>query len=130
MTVNDEDVHIDWNPVMVEQAIYRAAQRIAKGVLAADKAYRDFLKADHEFDKAEARAYLSEDLQTRPVHERKFRVVLDPTVQEARDKRDVAEAAYKLMDKNMKAIQGELDALRSIGTSVRQAYQSAGTGER
>lgn len=128
--MSDDDIHIDWNPVMVEQAIYRAAQRIAKGVMAANAAYKEFLRADHEFDKAEARAYLSEDLQTRPVHERKFRVVLDPKVQEARDRRDVADAAYKLTDKNMKAIQGELDALRSIGTSVRQAYQVAGTGER
>lgn len=36
--------------------------------------------------------------------------------------RDVADAAYRLMDRNMKALMAELDALRSIGTSVRQAY--------
>lgn len=126
----DDDVHIDWNPVMVEQAIYKTAQRISKGVMAADKAYREFLRADHDFDKAEARAYVGEALQSCPAHERKYRMVLDPNVEAARDKRDIADAVYRLMDKNLKAIQGELDALRSIGTSVRQAYATAGTGER
>jgi len=126
---DDDDVTIDWNPVMVEQAIYRASKRIAKGVMAADSAYRAFLKADHEFDKAEAKAYLALD-EKMPVHKRKFEVTLNVTVQAARDARDVADAAYRLVDKNMKAIQGELDALRSIGTSVRQAYATAGVGER
>lgn len=126
---DDQDVAIDWNPAMVEAAIYRAAQRISQGVMAADKAFRNFQKADHDFDKAEAKAYLSLD-EKMPVHKRKFEVVMDPSVQMARDLKDVAEAAYKLMDRNMKAIQGELDALRSIGTSVRQAYAQAGVGER
>lgn len=128
--MSDDDVHIEWNPVMVEQAMYRAAQRIAKGVVAAGKAYKEFLKADHEYDVACARSYCSEELATSPAHERKYRMILDPVVQAARDKRDVADAAYRLMDKNLRAVQGELDALRSIGTSVRQAYATAGTGER
>lgn len=115
---------------MVEQSIYRAAKRIASGVMKADKAYREFLRADHDFDIAEAKKYLSDELQTKPVHERKYRVILDEDVQAARDKRDVADATSKLMDKNMKAIQSELEAYRSIGVGVRQAYASAGVGER
>jgi hypothetical protein len=124
----DEDITVDWNPVMVEQAIYTAAKRIAKGVVKADKAYRAFQVADHAFDKAEAIAYLA--LDGIPAHARKYHVTLNEDVIAARDARDVAEAAYKLLDRNMKAVQGELDAYRSIGTSVRQAYQSAGVGER
>lgn len=124
--MTEDNVHIDWNPVMVEQAIYRASQRIAKGVMAADKAYRDFLKADHDFDLAFAKSYLRNN--DRPAHERKY--LAEVECEEARDRRDVADAAYKLVSNNQRAIQGELDALRSIGTSVRQAYATAGTGER
>ena len=118
----------EWNPASIEQAIYEASQRISTGVMKADTAFRAFQRADHDFDIAEAKAYLA--LNGMPVHARKFEVTLNEDVQAARDARDVAEAAYKLMDRNMKAIQGELDALRSIGTSVRQAYATAGIGER
>lgn len=124
--IDDDDVQVDWNPVMVEQAIYRAAQRIAKGVMAADKAYRDFLKADHDYDMAFAKAYLRNGHH--PAHERKYLATIQCA--DERDRRDVADAAYRLMANNQRAIQGELDALRSIGTSVRQAYAAAGTGER
>lgn len=115
---------------MVENAIYKAAQRIAKGVLAAHKAYRDFLTADHAYDQACARSYLSDELVSSPAHERKYRMILDAKVIACRDARDVADAAYRLVDRNMKALMAELEALRSIGTSVRQAYSTAGTGER
>lgn len=127
--MSDDDYRVDWNPVMVERAIYSAAKRIATGVMKADSALRAFQRADHDFDIAEAKAYLALD-EKMPVHKRKFEVVLNPDVQAARDAKDVAEAAYRLMDRNMKALQGELDALRSIGTSVRQAYSTAGVGER
>lgn len=117
----------DWSPASVESAIYEASQRIAKGVTICGRAYTDFLKADAVFDRAMAFAYLRAE---GPAHERKYRAELDETVVVARDARDVADAAYRLTDRNNRAIQSELDALRSIGTSVRQAYQSAGVGER
>lgn len=91
----------------------------------ADKAYRLFLKADQEYDLAFARAYLENN--DRPAHERKYLAELD--TKDEREARDTADAAYRLMDRNMKSIQSELDALRSIGTSVRQAYAVAGRGE-
>jgi hypothetical protein len=115
----------DWNPVKIEDAIYSCVQRIETGVAKCDEAYRDYLKADHEFDVAEAKAYLSHERS--PAHERKYRAVLD-TITE-RDARDVAEALFKLMDKQMRALMAELDALRSIGASTRQAYSMAGRGE-
>lgn len=87
------------------------------------------MEADHAFDLAEAKAYLrhGEGDKPPPAHERKYLAVID-TVEE-RNARDTAEAVYKLMDRNMKALMAELDALRSIGTSVRQAYAVAGRGE-
>lgn len=126
MIHEDDDITVEWNPVMVEQHIYRAAKRIAKGVLKASEAYRNFLEAEHAYDLSYAKAYLG--CQDRPAHERKYLAEL--ATEQERARRDVADAAYKLMDRNLKAIQGELDALRSIGTSVRQAYATAGVGER
>ena len=114
----------DWTPVRVEEAIHKCSQRIADGVLKADKAYRLFQEADRAYDLAYAHAYLDAD---GPAHEKKYLAELHTTA--ARKHKDEADAAYRLMDRNMKAIQSELDALRSIGTSVRQAYAVAGRGE-
>lgn len=114
----------DWNPARIEDAIYQCVQRIDTGVVMCDGAYREFLRLDREFDVAEAKAYMRHE---GPAHERKYQAVLDTTDQ--RDARDAAEAAYRLMDRQMKALMAELDALRSIGTSVRQAYANAGRGE-
>lgn len=55
-----------------------------------------------------------------PAHERKYRTVLE--VVEERIARDTADAEHRLMAANMKALERKLDAYRSIGTSVRQAY--------
>lgn len=115
----------DWSPARVETEIYSCAQRIATGVMKADTAYKEFLKKDAAYDRAFAVAYLEAG---GPAHERRYAAEVATAVE--RDVRDVADAAYKLMASNMKAIQSELDALRSIGTSVRQAYQVAGVGER
>jgi hypothetical protein len=114
----------DWSPVTVEAAIHDCAQRIAKGVMRADKAYRLYLQADHEYDLAVARARLGAEGS---IQDRKDKAELATAAE--RKARDEADAAYKLMDRNMRAIQSELDALRSIGTSVRQAYAVAGRGE-
>lgn len=115
----------EWNPASVEAAIYEAAQRIAKGVTICSAAYGSFLQADAAYDRAFAVAYLNAE---GPAHERRYRAELESVIE--RTARDVADAAYRLTDRTNKAIQSELDALRSIGTSVRQAYQSAGVGER
>ncbi|RAV17541.1 hypothetical protein DQP57_00510 [Mycobacterium colombiense] len=114
----------DWNPATVEAAIHECSQRIANGVMKADAAYRKFLDSDHAYDLAFARAYLDAD---GPAHAKKY--MAEIATEAERKARNVADAAYKLMDRNMKAIQSELDALRSIGTSVRQAYAVAGRGE-
>lgn len=114
----------DWNPASIELAIKECADRISAGVMKTDAAYRAFLKADHEYDLAYAKAFL---MAEGSVDARKYQAQLD--TEKGRAARDVADAAYRLCEKTGKAIHAELDAYRSIGTSVRQAYAVAGRGE-
>ncbi|MCG7607166.1 hypothetical protein [Mycobacterium sp. CnD-18-1] len=114
----------DWNPAKVESVIQETVNRIEAGVIEVDAAYGEFLKKDLAFDIAEAKAYLAAN--DKPAHERKFIATL--ATEQVRLDRDAADRAYKLMEKNMKALERKLDAYRSIGTSVRQAYaQGVGT---
>lgn len=107
--------------------INETASRIEKGVIKVDEAFRNYLEAEREFDVAEAKEYVRLGDDGCPAHERKFRCVL--ATPDERLKRDLAEAEYKLMDRNIKALERKLDAYRSIGTSVRQAYAVAGRGD-
>lgn len=115
---------IDWNPAMVEAVIRDTSDRIERGVLEVDKKYRQFLADDLAFDIAEAKAYLAAN--DKPAHERKYIALL--ATEDARVKRDLADAEHKLVEKNMKALERKLDAYRSIGTSVRQAYAQGISG--
>lgn len=110
----------DWNPAKIEAVINDTADRIEKGVVLVDEAYRTFLMQDLNFDIAEAKAYIKFGDENVAAHERKYRTVLE--VVEERIMRDTADAEHRLMDRNMKALERKLDAYRSIGTSVRQAY--------
>lgn len=114
----------DYNPVQVEEAIRKCANRIAEGVKICGNRYATYLEADHLYDKAFARAYLAAD---GPVHERKYTAELATDAE--RQARDVADAAYKYADRTAKAAVEELRALQSVGASIRQAYSVAGRGE-
>jgi DNA-binding transcriptional MerR regulator len=110
----------DWNPASIEAIIDETADRIEKGVVQVDAAYREYLQKDLDFDIAEAKAYVALGEEGVPAHERKYRTLLEVT--DERLARDLADADHRLMDRNMKALERKLDAYRSIGTSVRQAY--------
>lgn len=114
----------DWNPVSVEQTIGEIVNEIARGVAAASAAYDRFLKADHAYDIAFARAYMKYD---GPAHAKKYAAEL--ATEDERTARDAADVVYKLADKTNKHLESKLDAMRSIGVSVRQAYANAGRGE-
>lgn len=114
-----------FNPVEVENAIKEISERIAKGVSVCDKRYRDFLAADHAYDLAYAAAYVALEC---PVHERKYRAEL--ATSQVRERRDVADAAYRYADRQAKALEAELRAMQSVGASIRAMYQVAGVGER
>ena len=114
----------DINPVSVEESIRDVAARIAKGVSVCDERYRTYLSADHDFDVAEATAYLGHD---GAAHEKKYAAVL--ATQDERHARDVADAAYRYADRTARALTEELRAWQSIGASIRQTYAVAGRGE-
>ncbi|MBB3752422.1 pyrroloquinoline quinone (PQQ) biosynthesis protein C [Mycolicibacterium sp. BK634] len=96
-------------------------------MLKCDEAYKNFLKLDQAFDMAEAKAYLRARETGVPAHACEYEATLATEIERA--DRDVAEALNKLCDRQMKALHAELDALRSIGTSVRQAYSGSGRGD-
>lgn len=112
------------NPVSIETSISNCANRIAKGVKVCSDAYKTFLKADHEYDLAFARAYMAYE---GAAHAKKYAAELDTEVERAA--RDAADVSYRYADRTAKAIESELRALQSVGASVRQAYAVAGRGE-
>jgi hypothetical protein len=114
----------EFNPVQIEEAIRKCANRIADGVKVCSERYGEFLEADRFYDRAFARAYLK---AMGAAHERKYEAEL-ATVDE-RDARDVADQAYKHADRQSKALDAELRAWQSVGASVRQMYGVAGRGE-
>lgn len=112
------------NPVQIEAAIRNVAERISRGVKVCSERYEGYLSADREYEQAFARAYLGAD---GPAHERKYTAELE-TAQE-RERRDVADAAYRYADRTAKALEAELRAYQSVSASVRQMYAVAGRAE-
>ena len=89
-----------------------------------DQAYRSFLEADRTYDAAFALAYLDHE---GPAHEKKYAAEL--ATLEQREKRDIADAAYRYADRTAKALENELRAMQSVGASIRAMYATAGRGE-
>jgi len=114
----------EFNPAEVEAAIRECANRIAKGVKVCDERYAAFLAADRAYDEAVARAYIAAE---GPAHEKKYRAELATTAE--RERRDVADAAYRYADRTARAVESELRALQSVGASIRAMYMVAGRGE-
>lgn len=120
-------------PEQIEQAIREISGRIAKGVRICGDRYREYLTAEREYDRAYHRAYLAAG--DRPAHERKSiaeMATLEPGPDglSVRDRRDVADAAYRLVDRQAKALESELRALQSVGASIRAMFGVAGRGEQ
>ena len=112
------------NPVEVERRIMELSNLIAQGVQQVTDHLRSYRQADAEYDRAKARAQLAAEGKT--VADRDAEVEL-ATVDE-RDAKDVAEVAYSHVNRRVKAFERELDAIRSIGASVRSMYAVAGRG--
>lgn len=113
-----------FNPVSIEQAIRDCANRIARGVRICNSRYKEFLEADHAYELAFARAWVTDD---GPANAKKY--VCEVATETERQARDVADAAYRFADRQAKALESELRAWQSVGASVRQAYATAGRGE-
>lgn len=124
--VSDHEISTEpLNPVQVEQRIMKLSNLISAGVRQVTNALRDYRRADAAYDRAKAHAQLAAEGKT--VADREAQVEL-ATVDE-RDAKDVAEVAYSHVNRRVKAFERELDAIRSIGASVRSMYSVAGRGE-
>lgn len=113
-----------WNPVQVESRIREIANRIANSVTVCSNAYREFMRADLDYDRAYAQAYLNHD---GPQTEKKYAAEL--ATYDERSARDVADVAYRHADRLARALEAELRAMQSIGASIRMQYGVAGRGE-
>ncbi len=114
----------DYNPVRVEKEILETVNEIARGIQVATEGYDRFLEADRIYDLEFAKAYMSYE---GAAHAKKYAAEIATDVE--RTLRDAADVAYRHAERRNKALEKKLDALRSIGVSVRQAYQDAGRGE-
>jgi hypothetical protein len=114
----------EWNPVSVEKAIIGVVDEIVSGIRKASDAYTQVLSTNHEYDLAFARSYMKYD---GPAHAKRYAAEI--STEQERTSRDAADVAYRYIERSNKALEKKLDALRSIGVSVRQAYAEAGKGE-
>lgn len=114
----------EWNPVSVERAMKECTDEIVAGVRKATDAYAAYLKEDADYDLAFAVAVMN---FTGPAYAKKYAAEIE--THDKRVQRDAAEVAYRYFDRLGKALEKKLDFLRSVGVSVRQAYQEAGRGE-
>jgi len=113
----------EYNPVSIERDIRDTVNEIVKGVDIAAEAYGSFKRLEREFDLAFAQAYMA---YTGPAHAKKYAAEI--ATNELRVEVDAADVAHRYADRRNKALETQLDALRSIGVSVRQAYDVAGRG--
>lgn len=114
----------EYNPVSVEKELLAIVNEIAKGVSVASTAYSAFLQAERDYKRAFAKAYM---LHQGPAHEKKYAAEL-ATEQEL-VARDAADVAYRYAKDTNSALTNKLEAMRSVGVSVRKAYEVAGRGE-
>lgn len=82
------------------------------------------MDAKREYDKAKAHAILAAH---GTIPEKNAQVELATTTE--REAMDHAYASWKYADRRAKALDHQLDAIRSIGASVRSIYSVAGRGE-
>lgn len=108
----------------MEREINQIANEITKGVSAASDAYSAFLKAERAYKLAYAKAYMR---HAGPAHEKRYQADIDTEAEMVA--RDAADVAYKFIKGNNEALGSKLDAMRSVGASVRKAYENAGRGE-
>jgi hypothetical protein len=105
------------NPVDIEAKIEEIANRIAKGVQVVTAAEREARAKKRAFDLAYAHAYKKAE---GPVHERRY--TADILAMAQREEADIAEVAFRHAERTAKALEKELFAWQSIGSSVRAMF--------
>ena len=112
-------------PAQVEQKILEISNRIARSASECNKRYQALLEAERAYELAYAQAFVqAECAQT----EKKHRAII--ATADLKEKRDIADAAYRYADRLAKALQAELMAYQSVSRSVLATFSAAGVGER
>lgn len=119
MSVTAPDETAVLNPVDVEHRIEELATRIAKGVAIVTAAEREARARRREADLVYAHAYLNAD---GPAHERRY--AADIASMPAREAAETAELAFRHSERTARALERELNAWQSIGSSIRTMYGS------
>lgn len=112
------------NPVDIEQGIRKAVAEVSTGVREYTRTLEEFRAAERKFDLAWARAYMS---RSGTVEERKQNAVLE--TEEEKQALDVAEVAFKYVDRRLRAAEATLSAYQTLSKSVTAMYGAAGRGE-
>lgn len=112
------------NPVDIEEGIRKAVAEVATGVTEYTVRLREYREAERVFDVAWARAYMS---RSGTVEERKQNAVL--VTQDEKAALDVAEVAFKYVDRRLRAAESTLSAYQTLSKSVTAMYGAAGRGE-
>ena len=116
MTTSEE-----WSPVGIEARLKTIANDNAHLIGLAHDTHRDYLTEAHAYDLAYARAYMR---CTGPAHERRYYAEIQ--TEEERTIMDAADVAHRHVERQLRGKRDELDAIRSVGVSVRQAYATGG----
>ena len=113
------------NPPEIESKLLALSNDIARGVKIVSDAEKTYVDSQREFDRAKAKAQLEAQ---GTVAEREAQVELATASQ--RDQRDQDYLAFQHAKRTLRSLDQRIDALQSIGASVRQAYVVAGRGEK
>ena len=111
-------------PAQIEHAIRECSNRLAKSIPIRSERMTNKRAAERDYRRAYDLAYLNAEgsVEDRKAHAR-------IATEELHDAMDVAEVIYKEAEALARAIEKELDALRSVGASIRSTYAVAGRGE-
>ena len=109
------------NPVEIEAGLRKVARMNFLGIRIVTEAEKEARKKAAEYDRIHANACFNHQ---GPAYEKKWAAELHPDVIAAREAKDVAEVAFKHAERRQRELGKQLDALRSIGTSVRESYRS------
>lgn len=107
------------NPAQIEALLQQTVDRIATNVRVVSDAQAKAQEVRRAYDRAYARAFLT---APGPAYTKKYRAELATIVE--REAAEVAEQAYDHARRLSRAMEKELDAIRSVGASVRSMYES------
>jgi len=109
------------NPAEVEQIVRSSVNEINRGVRVVSDALAAYRKAEADYDRAFAAAYMQ---HSGPAHEKKYAAEIATTAQRAA--RDTAEVAWRYADRRMRAFESTLSGWQTISKSVTQMFAAGG----